>query len=158
MQRTLREADVTPLIELGALTLDILTTAQGTALMGGIEGFKRAFPKAKSIHVKALLAAREALCEITTDDNKPAKLAEAANHTGPQSNPPNRAWKALDGHNPTEAAEQGIELTLQNHKKNKKNKKQAKPPMPPPTDQEMEEVVRLHKFRVDEGHRQYLVE
>jgi hypothetical protein len=81
---------VTPLIELGALTLDLLTTAQGTALMG-IVGFKSAFPKTKAVHVKAMLAAREALCEVTTDDNKPAELAEAAKHTYPQSNPLKRA-------------------------------------------------------------------
>jgi len=90
MQRTLQEDDVAPLIEVGALTLDLLTTAQGTALMG-IVGFKSAFPKTKAVHVKAMLAAREALCEVTTDDNKPAELAEAAKHTYPQSNPLKRA-------------------------------------------------------------------
>jgi len=131
MQRTLREGDVTPLIELGALTLDLLTTAQGTALMG-IEVFKRAFPKAKSVHVKAMLAAREALCETPTDDNKPAELAEAAKHTGPQSNPLKRAWKAWDGQNPTAAAGQGVELTLQTCKKNKKRKSRQSPQYRPP--------------------------
>ena len=57
MQRTLGEADATPLIELGILTLDCITTPQGTAMMG-VEGFKRKFPTAKARHVRSLMKAR----------------------------------------------------------------------------------------------------
>ena len=82
MQRTLGEADATPLIELGILTLDCITTPQGTAIMG-VEGFERKCPTAKARHVRSLMKAREALCVVTVDDNRPAPLAEATRHTPP---------------------------------------------------------------------------
>ena len=86
IQRTLRESDATPLIELGVLTLDFITTPQGTALMG-VEGFKRKFPKAQARPVRSLMKAREALCVETADDNRSAPLAEATKHTPPPPKP-----------------------------------------------------------------------
>jgi hypothetical protein len=78
----LGEADANPLIELGILTLDFITTPQCTAIMG-VEGFNRKFPTVKARHVRSLMKAREALCVVTADDNRPAPLAEATKHTPP---------------------------------------------------------------------------
>jgi len=68
IQRTLRESAVTPLVELGALTLDLLTTAQGTALMGrlkwlGVKDFNTRKMLVKDI---ALHGAREASRALRT--------------------------------------------------------------------------------------------
>jgi hypothetical protein len=157
MQRTLRESDATPLIELGVLTLDFITTPQGTALMG-VEGFKRKFPKAKARHVRSLMKAREALCVETADDIRPAPMSEATKHTPPKTNPLKRSWRAQE--NGADAAEQTpFEVTLRGpRRKHRARKKQAATPIPPPTDQEEERAVRLHKCRAVGGHRQYLVE
>jgi ribonuclease HI len=157
VQRTLQEPDVTPLIELGVLTLDYITTPQGTALMG-VDGFKRKFPKAKARHVRSLMKAREALCVETSDDNKPAPLAEATKPTPPKAHPLKRSWQALES-GPDAAAQPPIEVSLRGQRKRqKRRKKQAAGPVPPPADQEEEQAVRLHKCRDVGGHRQYLVE
>jgi hypothetical protein len=153
-QRTLRESDATPLIELGDLTLDFITTPQDTALIG-VDGFKRKFPKAKARQVRSLMKAREALCLVTAHDNKPATLAEATKHTPRKTNPLKRSWRAQK--KGSDAAEQTpFEVALRGpRKKQKARTQQAATPISPPANQEEEQAVRLHKCQTVGGNRQY---
>mmetsp|Transcript_15620 Transcript_15620/g.37891 ORF Transcript_15620/g.37891 Transcript_15620/m.37891 type:complete len:350 (+) Transcript_15620:89-1138(+) len=121
----------------------------------GVEGFRRAFPKARAVHVKALKAMRDALCEVTMDDNKPATLSKTARRTPPKDNPLKRAW--LEHEENGHAAEPAtIEVTLAPKKRAPRAKPAAAPP--PPADQEEEEAVCLHRCKSEGGRRQYLVE
>lgn len=112
---SMTEGMIAPLIEIGVLTVDLMATSEGEALMG-VESFKKAFPGAKTRHVRAYMRVREALCEYTGDDNRPARLKEAVTvHARRCADTFKEAWSKITANR--DAGNRGTEVTIRRRKK-----------------------------------------
>jgi ribonuclease HI/exonuclease III len=147
--RKLTESDIVPLLDMGVLTLDMLTTPDGGSIMS-IDAFKQVYPKVKGAHVAALRKLREALCETSLDDSRPAKLKEAKQH----ANPPPLSWKTG-----VEPAGEGALCVIRKKGKKRKRRLQPATDLPPPADDApLEPARQLHRVRRAGPRLQYEVE
>ena len=153
----LTDAQIAPLIDIGALTIDLMATRNGEALMG-VADFSKAFKGAKARHIRAYRKVREALCVYTGNEDRPATLLEANTVQARRSQDTFReAWERISGERGQENNHE-IHVHVAKKRKTKKGRQDREiktdiegPPNPEP-------VVAIHRVRKVGAQTQYEVE